>query len=135
MSLPQPGDALADHRIPVVTPEGMKGMSVLAEDPNPIHLDRDAVKALGLGDRIINQGPINLGYMIDMIRANFPEGRVARFQARLLSNVFEGDDVTASGTVESVEPGDDGTRITTRVWLEVAGAGRAVEGTIDVVVP
>lgn len=135
MSLPAPGDALAEHRIPRVTAEGMKGMSILAEDPNPIHLDRETVKALGLGDRIINQGPINLGYMIDMIRANFPQGRITRFQARLLSNVFEDDDVTAAGTVESSEAVAEGTRLVTRVWLDVAGAGRAVEGTIDVVVP
>ena len=44
-----------------VNPEKMKIFAAIARDPNPIHWDRAAVAERGLGDRLINQGPINLG--------------------------------------------------------------------------
>ncbi|MGM7678563.1 MaoC family dehydratase [Microbacterium sp. A94] len=130
-----PGDALTPHRVTAVTAEAMKTMSVLLDDPNPIHLDADAVRELGLGDRLINQGPTNLAYMMDMVRKNFPTAHLQRFQSRLLSNVFEGDIVTAGGSIESIERHSDGMHITSRVWLDIEKGDRAVEGVVNVVIP
>lgn len=134
MTHPKPGDALADHRITSVSAAAMRTMSVVLDDPNPIHLDANAVRELGLGERVINQGPANLGYVIDLVRNNFPGGRLTRFQARLLSNVFDGDIVTAGGAVDTVEHRDDGVHVTAKVWLDIEGSGRAVEGPADVVI-
>ena len=61
------GDALAPFVIPGVSPEAMRQWSVFLADPNPIHLDVAVVKAKGLGDRVINQGPINVAYMMNML--------------------------------------------------------------------
>ena len=33
----------------------------------PVHWDRRAVAAMGLGNRTINQGPLGLSYMINML--------------------------------------------------------------------
>ena len=52
-----------------VSPEKMKIFAAIARDPNPIHWDRAAVAERGLGDRLINQGPINLGYVVNMLLA------------------------------------------------------------------
>ena len=135
MNEPSPGDALTCHRVTTVTADSMRTMSVLLDDPNPIHLDVAAVRELGLGDRLINQGPANVAYMMDMIRENFPTGRLRHFRTRLLSNVFQGDTVTAGGSVESTEDHPDGRQITCQVWLDVEEGGRAVEGTAIVVLP
>mgnify|MGYP001822074637 FL=1 len=49
----------------------MRTMAALLRDPNPLHWDRDAVAALplGFGRRTINQGPLGLGYMVNMLHA------------------------------------------------------------------
>jgi acyl dehydratase len=130
----QPGAPLRTRRVPSVSAEAMKTMAVVLADPNPIHLDPAAAKASGLGDRVVNQGPTNLGYVLDMLRENFPSGEIATVSVRFLANVFAGDDVTAGGTVQSVTPIDGGGhRIECDVWLDVAGRGHALAGRATVV--
>ena len=60
------GDALPPFVIESVSPDAMKQWAVFLADPNPIHLDVEVVKAKGLGDRVITQGPINGAYMMNM---------------------------------------------------------------------
>ncbi len=118
------GSQLPEHRIAHVSPEAMHRMAVILRDPNQIHLDPAAVLAAGLGDRVINQGPSNVGYVMDMLLAAFPGGRIARFSAKFLANVFGGEEVVAGGEVEDVTPLDDGDlEIRCSVWLR-AGEGR-----------
>jgi hypothetical protein len=66
------GDTLKPFRIARVSPEGMKAWAKFLHDPNPIHLDPAVVKAKGLGERVINQGPANLAYLINMLQAANP---------------------------------------------------------------
>ena len=47
----------------------MKTMAAILRDPYPIHWDRQATAALGLGGRTVNQGPLNLGYIANMLMA------------------------------------------------------------------
>ena len=89
------GDALPEFTIPAVDPEAMKQWAVFLADPNPIHLDADVVKAKGLGDRAINQGPANVAYLINMLMAAFPGGRIEAMDTRFLDNVYGGDTLTA----------------------------------------
>jgi 3-hydroxybutyryl-CoA dehydratase len=118
------GMALGPWTVEFVSPERMKDLAVLLADPNPIHLDPEAVKAVGLGDRVINQGPANCGYVMNMLREAFPDAEIERFEVRFLSNVLGGDRVIAAGEVESVAEG----RVDCRVWLDVDGGARALEG-------
>ena len=133
MNLPTAGDDLRPHRVVTINAETMRMMSILLDDPNPIHRDPDAVRELGLGDRIINQGPANLAYIMDMLRMNFPQGRLSMLRSRLMANVFEGDAVIAGGQVQSVDEGDEGPQITSAVWLEVEHGARVVEGVATMV--
>ncbi|WP_129774640.1 MaoC family dehydratase [Peristeroidobacter soli] len=118
------GDALPAWRIEAVSPENMRRLAETLRDPNPIHLDPAAVAKLGLGDRVINQGPANLAYIINMLHAAFPGAQLLQLDARFLANVFGGDAVEAGGRVTAIA--DDGTRISCDTWLNVDGRGPAV---------
>lgn len=122
------GDKIAPFTIESVSPGAMRDWSVFLADPNPIHLDVEVVKAKGLGDRVINQGPINVAYMMNMLMAAFPGGRIEAMDSRFLDNVYGGDKVTASGTITAV----DGDRIDCAFTLDVAGRGTVNSGTATV---
>src|SRR3546814_10294940 len=83
----------------------MKQWAVFLADPNPIHLDVEVVRAKGLGDKVINQGPINVAYMMNMLMAAFPGGRIRDMDSRFLDNVYAGDKVTASGRITAIDGG------------------------------
>jgi 3-hydroxybutyryl-CoA dehydratase len=122
------GDALPPFEIAQVSPEAMRDWSVFLADPNPIHLDVAVVKAKGLGDKRINQGPINVAYMMNMLMAAFPGCRIETMDSRFLDNVYEGDRVTASGSVTAVT----GNRVSCALTLDVDGRGTVNSGTATI---
>lgn len=123
------GDALLPFRIASVDPAAMAVWAELLGDPNPIHLDRAAVAAAGLGDRRINQGPANLAYVVNMLRAAFPGAQVEALDMRFVANVLEEDAVTAGGTIVAIHGG----RVDCHVWLDIEGRGKALSGTATLV--
>lgn len=122
------GDALPPFTIESVSPDAMRDWSVFLADPNPIHLDVEVVKAKGLGDKRINQGPINVAYMINMLMTAFPGCTIETMESRFLDNVYEGDRVVASGTVTTVADG----RVTCDLTLDVDGRGTVNAGTATI---
>jgi acyl dehydratase len=138
MTPPSVGSQLPTLRIDRVDPERMKVMALLLHDPNPIHFDPASVTSLGPDPRVINQGPISLGYVVTMLASwlGGDESRITSIDCRYLANVRAEDAVTVGGEVASIEPGDNGT-VTARcdVWLEVEGAGRALVGSATVRLP
>ena len=122
------------HRLPAyvvesVRPEPMKTMAAILDDPNPIHFDPASVRALGLGERPINQGPSNLGYLMEMlVEFAGAADRVRRVRVRFLGNVFAGDRVECTASVKSVD--DDAGVAELEVQASVDGrpvlAGTAV---------
>lgn len=134
----RPGAALPTWRLDTVDPERMRTMSRLLDDPNPIHVDPDAVRALGMGDRVVNQGPVNLAYVQNMLAeaAGGPE-RIRAVRVRFLANVFGGDAVEAGGRVTGVREAGGERLADCEVWLDVTGPGearRALVGTATVAV-
>ncbi|MDE2563072.1 MAG: MaoC family dehydratase [Sphingomonadales bacterium] len=124
------GDALPPFVVESVSPDAMRDWSVFLADPNPIHLDVEVVKAKGLGDKRINQGPINVAYMMNMLMAAVPGCRIEAMDSRFLDNVYEGDRLTASGTVTGV----DADRLTCEFTLDVAGRGTVNSGTATLII-
>ena len=127
----KPGDSLPDYVVGPVDPEKMKIFAGILRDPNPIHWDRTEVAKRGLGDRLINQGPSNLGYITEMLsRAFGGYTHIKRLTVRFTANVFEGDTVTAGGVVTAVR----GSALGCDVWLDRDDGERAIAGTaiIDV---
>lgn len=127
------GDALPERVTEAVSREKMKTMAALLADPNPIHFDVDAVRALGMGDRPVNQGPSNLGYVVSMLAAwaGGPQ-HVRRFRVRFLGNVLGDDRVVARGTVTALR--DEGGRrlADCDVELAVDGTRPVLTGTATV---
>lgn len=103
-----------------VRPEPMVDFADLLDDPNPIHLDEAAARG-----RVINQGPVNAGYVIAMLRSAYPDASIRSLRLRFRANVRGGDHVTAGGEVVS----EDESEVRCDVWLDIDGGPRAVEGS------
>lgn len=128
---PSVGDELPPMVIESVDAEKMKTMAALLGDSNPIHWDVDTVRDLGMGDQPVNQGPNNLGYVMNML-GGWAGGaeRIQKIRVRFLDNVFAGDRLEAGGTVTAV--GDDGT-VECDVWLARDGTHPVLAGTATLV--
>jgi len=127
------GAELPGFEVDEVRAAAMKTMAVLLRDPNPIHFDLDVVAALGMGDRVINQGPTNMAYVVNMLVAWAGDpARIRALKVRFLDNVRAGDRVVAGGVVTSVA-GDGRHQIAEcDVWLDVVGGPRALAGSATV---
>lgn len=116
-----------------VRASAMKTMAVLLRDPNPIHFDRDVVATLGMGDRVVNQGPTNLAYVVNMLVAWAGDpARIRALKVRFLDNVRGGDRVVAGGVVTSVAGEGRHQIAECDVWLDVVGGPRALAGSATV---
>jgi acyl dehydratase len=113
-----------------VSPEKMKTMAALLRDPNPLHWDRDAVASLplDLGPRTINQGPLGLGYIVNMLHAWQGPDSLQRIRMTFPGLVLDGDHVIARGTVSEIE----GDMAHCAVWLEHADGRRLLVGEATV---
>jgi acyl dehydratase len=126
------GDELPPWTMPSVDPARMRTMAAILRDPYPVHWDREANAALGLPGRVINQGPLNLGYIVNMLLAWAGPSCVRRLTVSFGRPVLDGDSVTARGRVTAVADVDGERRATCEVWLEREGE-HVVTGTAVVV--
>jgi acyl dehydratase len=129
------GDSIPDWLMESVRPERMRTMAAILRDPNPVHWDRNACDALGFGQRTINQGPLGLSYMINMLHAWAGPGSVARLVMTFPKVVLDGDRITARGTVTAVRE-EAGERFADcDIWLEREPGDRPLVGTAIVRLP
>lgn len=125
MSSLEPGTDLPPFVVESVSAEGMRTIAALLQDPTPIHFAPEIVAELGMGDRVINQGPANLGYVLNALLAAAPDLRIEHLKVSFLANVLGEDRVTAGATVTEVE----GDTVHCDVRLDVDGGARALQGT------
>lgn len=128
------GDRIPEWVMPSVSPERMRTMAAILRDPNPIHWDRDAVDALplGLGRRTINQGPLGLSYMVNMLHAWTGPGSIRRLVMRFPQVVLDGERVVARGEVVAVGELNGTPVAQCTVRLEEAERGVLLEGEATV---
>lgn len=126
---PKAGDQLKPFIIESVSRESMKDWAVFLHDPNPIHLDAEMVKAKGLGDKEINQGPMNVAFIINMLHRNFPGAQIESLDSRFLDNVYADDTAEAFGAVTEVVAEGSELRVTCDIGLRVATRGDVISGT------
>lgn len=118
--------------MPSVLPERMRTMAAILRDPYPVHWDRDVVEKMGLGRRTINQGPLGLSYMVNMLHQWTGYGSIRRLRMTFPLPVFEGDHVVARGTVTGVRE-DDGIPVADcDIWLDRDGVDRPLVGSATV---
>jgi acyl dehydratase len=131
----EPGTTIPPWEMPDVSPDRMKTMAAILRDPYPVHWDREAVDAIGFGPRVINQGPLNLSYITNMLMAWQGPTCVRRLQVSFGHPVLDHDHVTATGTVTSIETVDGERRAHCDVFLERDGApvvtGTAVVALVE----
>ena len=120
--------------MPCVSAEKMCTMAALLRDPNPLHWDRDAVAALplGLGRRTINQGPLGLGYIVNMLHQWAGAGCIRRLVMHFPQVVLDGDTVVARGRVKSLHTANGDSLAECAVWLEHAHRGVLLQGEASV---
>lgn len=125
MSPLESGTELPPFVVDSVSAEGMRTIAALLQDPTPIHFAPEVVAELGMGDRVINQGPANLGYVLNALMAAAPDRRIEHLKVSFLANVLGEDRVVASATVAEV----DGETASCDVRLDIDGRSRALQGT------
>ena len=130
MSGVRAGDLLPDLAVGPVSAEKMRTMSALMRDPNPIHFDPAAVRELGLGSRVVNQGPLNQAYVVALL-ARWAGGadRVRELRLRHLGAVFAGNRLRAHGRVVEVSEQEGGPLARCAVGLDVFGGRPVLTGT------
>ncbi len=112
----------------------MKTMAAILRDPYSVHWDPAANAALGFPGRVINQGPLNLGYIVNMLLAWAGPSCVRRLTVSFGRPVLDGDRVVARGRVTTIQLEAGEQRATCEVWLERAGE-TVVSGTAVVAIP
>jgi acyl dehydratase len=126
------GQNVPEWRLASVSAEKMKLLAAILRDPNPIHWDPAEVAKRGLGHRVINQGPTNLGYITNMLMDWAGPSSLRHLEVRFSSNVFDGDDVLAGGVVIGTRE-ENGERLADcQVWLDRGDGSRAVQGRATV---
>jgi acyl dehydratase len=130
------GTELPSYDVPSVSAEKMKTMAALLSDPTPIHWDVATLRALGMGDRPVNQGPLNMGYVMNAVTAwaGGPES-LRRLRVRFLGTVLAGQHLRVRGTVSALREVDGVRLADCDVVLEVVGGDAVVSGSATVALP
>jgi acyl dehydratase len=129
------GDAIPSWTMESVTPERMKTVAAIFRDPMPLHWDRDASRAIGFEGRLLNQSPINLGYVVNMLMAWAGPTCIRRVRTEFPLPVLDGERVTASGVVAAIETEGDVTIAECEVWLDRDDGTRCVHARAWVALP
>lgn len=127
-----PGMRIPPWRTGPVSAAEMRIMALFLQDPNPIHYDAAAVRALGRGTSEINQGPTNIAYLINALLSFGGTGTDAlrRLSVRLEANSYAGDHLEAGGRVTGMSSDRDGATLAfCDVWLDRADGARLISGT------
>jgi acyl dehydratase len=103
-------------------------MAAILRDPNPIHFESAPSNDDETSLRI-NQGPLNVGYVANMLTSWAGPGSIKRLRVRFVANVFEGDHVEASGVVTAITDGSDETFVECDVQLVRSNGDLVLTGT------
>jgi acyl dehydratase len=129
------GDEIPPWTMESVTPERMKTVAAIFRDPMPLHWDRDASREIGFEGRLLNQSPINLGYVVNMLMAWAGPTSIRRIRTEFPFPVMDGDRVTAEGVVTALEKQGETTIAECEVWLDRDDGKRCVQARAWVALP
>jgi acyl dehydratase len=124
------GDSIPSWTMESVTPERMKTVAAILRDPTPIHWDRSVTRAIGFDGRLLNQSPINLGYIVNMLIAWAGPTCVRRIRTEFPVPVLDGDRATAGGIVKAIEIEEGVTIAECEVWLDRDDGTRNVQARV-----
>lgn len=120
---------------PPITREQLKLYAKASHDPNPIHLDEDVAKKIGLPG-VIAHGMLTMAFMGEFLHQALEsltsthggkQGNIAEMSCRFKAMTFPGDIVTISGTSSTSEKGKVNCDIEARNQRgEITATGHAV---------
>ena len=108
--------SIPDFVVDSVDPQRMKTMAAILRDPYRVHWDREATRSMGLDGRVINQGPLNVSYIVNALHAFAGAGCIRRLTVNFHRPVFDSDRVVAGGRLLEGRASDGSRRV--RVWLK-----------------
>lgn len=129
------GDRIPDWVMENVSAARMRTMAAILRDPNPVHWDRETSIKIGFGGRTINQGPLGLGYIVNMLHAWAGPGCITRLHMTFPLAVLDGDRITAEGRVTAVRVVDGRGHADCDVWLARDGTDHPLQGRASVRLP
>lgn len=123
---------------PPITQEQLRRYAEASGDYNPIHLDEQAARRVGL-DSVIAHGMLSmafLGQFVNQQIADIPGARIAELRVRFLNMVRLGDTLTCLGVVKSQAVNDDLSQsITIECWAQNQKGDKVTTGEAVVIVP
>src|SRR5438270_9877760 len=115
------GEELSPLVKPPVTEEQLQRYANASGDHNPIHLDEEAARRVGL-DNVIAHGMLSmafLGQFVTQHLASIPDAYVARLRVRFVNMVRLGDTLTCHGFVKDRGADKQGDEvITIECWAQ-----------------
>ena len=82
---------------------------------------------MGIKGKVVNQGPLNLSYVINMLMNWQGQDCIRRLTVRFTGWVLGGDTLSTHGKVVSIDDSADELLATCDIWLERDGE-RLLEG-------
>lgn len=115
------GTRIPPFEVKSVDPEKMKTMAALLRDPYPIHWDATGNASMGIEGQTVNQGPLNLSYVANMLMNWQGPDCVRRLTASFTGWVLNGDTLIANGEVIEVVNGPTEMVAKCRIWIDRDG--------------
>jgi acyl dehydratase len=122
---------------PPIMQEQLNRYAAASGDFNPIHLNEEAARRVGL-DGIIAHGMLSmafLGQYVSQLIASDPQVLIANLKVRYLGMVRLGDTLTCCGVVKNSAGSDGHTTVTIECWAQNQRGEKVTVGEADVVVP
>jgi acyl dehydratase len=114
------GEALSPFVKPPITQEQLQRYADASGDHNPIHLDEEVARRVGL-DSVIAHGMLSmafLGQFLEQQISGIPGAFVARLNVRYANMVRLGDTITCEGFVHERTSGDGHEAVTVECWAQ-----------------
>ena len=123
---------------PPITQEQLQRYAEASGDHNPIHLDEEAARRVGL-DSVIAQGMLSmafLGQFINQRISDVPQAYLTHLKVRFISMVRLGDSITCHGTVKA-RTTEDGEHefVTVECWAQNQTGEKVTTGEAVVSIP
>lgn len=131
------GQSLSPLVKPPISQEQLRRYAAASGDYNPIHLDSEAARRVGL-DGVIAHGMLSmafLGQFVNQQIADEPGARVGKLKVRYIGMVRPGDTLTCLGKVSARAEGENETAITLECWAQNQRGEQMTTGEAVVHVP
>jgi acyl dehydratase len=123
---------------PAITQDQLRLYSEASGDYNPIHLNEQAARQVGL-DGVIAHGMLSmafLGQFVSQQIADIPGARIEHLKARFLNMVRLGDTLTYQGIIKAQTTNDDLSQsIAVECWAQNQKGDKVTTGEAVVIIP